>query len=329
MAFPVRPALVAAALLVLAGVRPAGAQVPHARPGQFELPGMDFRPRGAWRQRSANVRAQRQALLNAGNFAMLNSQVPGMAGTVVTGAFFIPVVPILFSNTDTTTIHPVSEYQNLFWSGNPVGRPYSVKTYYEQLTHGRITMSGTVFPWVHVDSSDTYYEDNCHGVGGSGQACPHGGDRFAEMILQALGKVSSGADSATVWAQFDNDGPDGVPNSGDDDGDRGLRDLPAARRGRRLRHPAHLGPPLRGGLLERRLPVRHQDQPPRRRQDPHQRLHHAERARRQHRLQRQCHHADRHGDPRDRPRLRPPRPLRHLVQSREGVGEWDLMGAGN
>ena len=217
MAFPVRPALVAAALLALAAVQPAEAQFPRPRKGTFELPGMDFRPRGAWRQRSANVRAQRQALLNAGNFAMLNSQVPGMAGTVVTGSFNIPVVPILFSNIDSTTVHPVSEYQNLFWSANPVGRPYSVKTYYEQLTHGRITMSGTVFPWVHVDSSDTYYEDNCNGVG-VGATCPHGGEPFAEMILQALGKVSSGADSATVWAQFDNDGPDGVPNSGDDDG---------------------------------------------------------------------------------------------------------------
>jgi M6 family metalloprotease-like protein len=217
MALSVRPALAAVALLVLGAVRPAGAQVPHARPGQFELPGMDFRPRGAWRQRSANVRAQRQALLNAGNFAMLNSRMPGMAGTVVTGSFFIPVVPILFSNTDTTTVHQVSEYQNLLFSANPVGLPYSVKTYYEQLTHNRIAMSGKVFPWVHVDSSDTYYEDNCNGVGVGG-TCPNGGERFAAMLLQALGKVSSGADSATVWAEFDNDGADGVPNSGDDDG---------------------------------------------------------------------------------------------------------------
>jgi len=217
MAFPVRPALVAAALLVVAAVQPAEAQYPRARKGQFELPGMDFRPKGAWRQHSANVRAQRLALLANGNIAMLNSQVPGMAGTVVTGSYFIPVVPILFSNTDTTTIHPVSEYQNLFWSANPVGRPYSVKTYYEQLTHNRISMSGTVFPWVHVDSSDTYYEDGCNGVGVA-NPCPNGGNRFAEMILQALAKVSGGADSATVWAQFDNDGPDGIPNSGDDDG---------------------------------------------------------------------------------------------------------------
>jgi M6 family metalloprotease-like protein/uncharacterized repeat protein (TIGR02543 family) len=217
MALSVRPALVAAALLVLAAVQPAEAQYPRARPGQFEIRGMDFRARGGWRQRSANVRAQRQSLLATGNLAMLNSQVPGMAGTVVTGQFFVPVVPILFANTDTTTIHPVSEYQDLFFSPNPAGRPYSVKTYYEQLTHNRITMSGTVFPWVRVDSSDTYYEDNCNGVG-VGAQCPHGGEPFAEMILQALSKASSGADSATVWAQFDNDGPDGIPNSGDDDG---------------------------------------------------------------------------------------------------------------
>ena len=218
MVVSVRPALLAAALLVLASVQPAEAQSSRPRPGHFEIPGLDFRPRGAWRQRSANVRAQRLALLASGNIAMLNSQVPGMAGTVVTGSFLIPVVPILFSNTDTTTVHPVSEYQNLLWSANPVGRPYSVKTYYEQLTHNRITMSGTVFPWVHVDSSDTYYEDDCHGVGADGQTCLHNGDRFAELLLQALGSVSSGADSATVWAEFDNDGADGIPNSGDDDG---------------------------------------------------------------------------------------------------------------
>ncbi len=204
-------------LLGLAAAPQAQAQYPRAKRGQFEVRGLDFRARGAWRQRTANVRAQRQALLATGNLAVLNARIPGMAGPVVTGNFQVPVVPIYYSNTVPASLFTTAEYQDLFFSGAPVSRPYSLKTYYEQLSNGNITMSGTVFPWVAATNTDTYYEDGCNGVGVT-NPCPNGGTRFAEMILGALATVSNGADSATVWAEFDNDGPDGTPNSGDDDG---------------------------------------------------------------------------------------------------------------
>ena len=41
---------------------------------------------------------------------------------------------------------------------------------------------------------------------------------MADLLLAALDSVSGGAGSDTVWNRFDNDGPDGLPNSGDDDG---------------------------------------------------------------------------------------------------------------
>jgi M6 family metalloprotease-like protein len=211
--------LLGAALFTLTAVRPAQAQYPRARRGQFELRGLDFRARGAWRQRTANIRAQRQALLAAGNLAMLNARVPGLA-PVVTGNFQLPVVPIHFSNTDTTALFLTSDttaLKDLFFSPAPVGRPYSVKTYYEQLSNGFITMAGRVFPWVRADSTDLYYEDGCNGIGVL-NTCPNGGARLGAMLLGALAKVSNGADSSTVWARFDNDGPDGIPNSLDDDG---------------------------------------------------------------------------------------------------------------
>jgi M6 family metalloprotease-like protein len=211
------PSLLGAVVLVLAAVQPAEAQYPRARKGQFEVRGLDFRARGAWRQRTANVRAQRQALLAAGNFAQLNARIPGLAGTVVTGSFKVPVVPIRYSNTDTLTLFTTAQYQDVLFSPTPVAHPYSVKTYYEQLSNANIAMSGTVFPWVRADSTDLYYEDGCNGVGVLAP-CPNGGARFGSMLLGALAKVSSGADSLTVWADYDNDGPDGVPNSLDDDG---------------------------------------------------------------------------------------------------------------
>ncbi|HEX5003831.1 MAG TPA: hypothetical protein VFV65_00845, partial [Gemmatimonadales bacterium] len=90
--------LMGAVVLVLAAVQGAEAQQPRPRPGQFEVHELDFRPKGAWRQRAAKVRAERQALLAAGNFAQLNSRAPGAAAPVVTGDFRIPVVPLQFSN---------------------------------------------------------------------------------------------------------------------------------------------------------------------------------------------------------------------------------------
>lgn len=218
MRFPTpAPTLLGAFGLLLAAVSPAQAQYPRARPGQFEVRGLDFRPGGAWRKQTATIRAARQQLIASGNLAFLNSAMPGRSATVVTGSFKVPVVPIRFSNTDTTTLFATAQYQDLFFSPAPVGRPYSVKTYYEQLSNGNITMSGRVFPWTRADSSAAYYENNCNGVGVN-NPCPDGGARFGTMLLGALAKVSTGTDSLTVWNDYDNDGPDGVPNSGDDDG---------------------------------------------------------------------------------------------------------------
>ncbi|HMU61828.1 MAG TPA: M6 family metalloprotease domain-containing protein, partial [Gemmatimonadales bacterium] len=211
------PTLLGALGLLLVAVSPAQAQYPRARPGQFEVRGLDFRAGGAWRKQTARIRAARQQLIASGNLALLNASPLGRAGTVVTGSFKVPVVPIRFSNTDTTTLFTTPEYQDLFFSPAPAGRPYSVKTYYEQLSNGNITMSGRVFPWTRADSTAAYYENNCNGIGVS-NPCPDGGARFGTLLVGALAKVSTGADSLTVWSDYDNDGPDGVPNSGDDDG---------------------------------------------------------------------------------------------------------------
>jgi len=209
--------LLGATVLVLGAARPAEAQYPRARVGEFEVRGLDFRPQGAWRKQTAAIRANRQALLASGSFAQLNARMFGPASTAVTGNYRLPVIPIRYSNTDTLTLFPVAQYQERLFSAAPVGVPYSVKTYYEQLSNGFITISGTVFPWVKADTTDLYYEDGCNGVGVQ-NACPNGGTRFGAMLVGALTKVSNGPDSLTFWSDFDNDGPDGIPNSGDDDG---------------------------------------------------------------------------------------------------------------
>ena len=217
----------AVGLIVVGLSNMAAAQRPNAQLGRFEVPGMDWAPNSAWRARAALVRANRWAAIQRGDFGALNGhrqlfslQGPGsLSSFSVTGTFFVPVVPIAYSNVDVR--YPVTDFQAvLFGSPPPNQRPYTLKSYYEQISHGRIQMFGRVFDGVRVDSTNTYYENNCNGIGVRNQ-CPNndGGQRFGNMLIAVLDSVSGRPGSDTVWSQFDNDGPDGVPNSGDDDGD--------------------------------------------------------------------------------------------------------------
>jgi M6 family metalloprotease-like protein len=201
--------LAASSLVVV----PAAAQYPRARLGEFEVRGFDFDINGGWRRMAGRVMAQRSALLRAGGVALLNSSTNK---PVVRGNYFVPVVPIAYS--DVVPPFPTASYQDLFFSPTPTGRAWSVKTYYAAASRGNITLDGHVFPWVTVPHSAAYYQDGCNGIGVL-SACPsHSTSRMGELLLAALDSISNGPGADTVWNRFDNDGPDGIPNSGDDDG---------------------------------------------------------------------------------------------------------------
>ncbi|HEX2249891.1 MAG TPA: M6 family metalloprotease domain-containing protein [Gemmatimonadales bacterium] len=196
---------------------PVQAQYPRAVRGQFEVHGLDFRREGAWRKRVAAIRTARHRLLRHGALAPLNLTAPTAAGGVkVTGRVMVPVIPIAFANAPPP--YPVSRYEEVFFSSSPTNGPYSLKTFYEQLSNGNISVEGRVFPWVTADSNDAYYEDGCNGIGVLGPCPARQVSRFGQLLLRTLDLVSLGVTGSSTWSDFDNDGPDGRPNSGDDDG---------------------------------------------------------------------------------------------------------------
>jgi M6 family metalloprotease-like protein/uncharacterized repeat protein (TIGR02543 family) len=193
------------------------AQYPRARRGQFEVQGFDFRRDGAWRRRVSAIRANRHQLLRAGSLTALNLAAPSaVAGAKVTGQVLVPVIPIAFHNS--LPPFPATRYEELFFSSPPAGQPYSLKTFYEELSNGNITVAGRIFPWVTADSVAAYYEDGCNGIGVLAPCPGRPVSRLGELLLRTLDVVSLPAGAVNAWSQFDNDGPDGEPNSGDDDG---------------------------------------------------------------------------------------------------------------
>jgi len=177
-------------------------------PGRFEVPGLDFRPDGAWRKGTERVRERRRSLLRQGKLTRLNAA--GGAGQLqVAGTFRIPVLPVAFQNVPPP--FPSAQYQSVLFDPVPSTWAYSVRSYYAEQSRGRVIIDGEVRSWVVADSSDLYYEDGCNGV----FACPHGGQRLGQLLIEVLTRNDDGLFD---WGRFDNDGPDGLPNSGDDDG---------------------------------------------------------------------------------------------------------------
>ncbi len=130
-------------------------------------------------------------------------------GIKITGQRSIPVLLAKYSDTSADPFVPANLQQELFGSW-PTG---TMTDYYREVSYGAFTVTGTVRPWIKLPLTAAEYQgpdpepgEHCHAL------CPGGKMvRFIKDTLQAQ-------DGATDFTQFDNDGPDGQPNSGDDDG---------------------------------------------------------------------------------------------------------------
>ncbi len=221
-----RVALVAA--LAVGGGLPFGlVPLEGQDPVLHEVPGLDFHPEGAWRRRAQSVRLRRDLLLRAGDYQGLNADprllfqraLPSVgSATAVAGPFFVPVVLIAYS--DVPVRFTPTQFNDVLFSLQPMGRAYSLRTFFEELSGGRITLNGRIFDPVTADTTALFYEDGCNGLSvPGGSSCPvRPVNRLGLLLTSVLDKLSTAPGGDTLWSRFDNDGPDGIPNSGDDDG---------------------------------------------------------------------------------------------------------------
>jgi len=121
----------------------------------------------------------------------------------VSGTHQLLVIPALFADSEEPHISRDMVQQSLF--DGPAERGTVTEAYLE-MSRGALTLTGAVTPWVRtsIDMFDAVGTGN--GLGDDGDLGPY--------FLEALEL----ADESVDYGQYDNDGPDGVPNSGDDDG---------------------------------------------------------------------------------------------------------------
>jgi M6 family metalloprotease-like protein len=117
----------------------------------------------------------------------------------ISGTRTVPVICVAFGNVSAP--FPTAKYQDILFGKD---NPFSLSAYYRDISGGRFSVTGQVVGWYTAPKEDTYYENQNNG----------NGPPFGELLEFALRK----ADAEIDFSQFDNDGPDGIPNSGDDDG---------------------------------------------------------------------------------------------------------------
>jgi len=105
--------------------------------------------------------------------------------------------------------------QRKLFDGDPSLSRATIGNFYREMSYGLFTVSGTTYDWTTLSRPDTYYEGDDYTDQNGSHHCngmcstAHIGDLIREA-LDLNRKIN--------WALYDNDGPDGLPNSGDDDG---------------------------------------------------------------------------------------------------------------
>ena len=164
-------------------------------PGAFEF-------RRAWKLKVQGIRETR-GVAGASAAPSYTTSNLAAAGAAVTGIYSVPVIAGLYS--DLTAPFTQSEYQTrLFEDG---AGSVSLSDYYTEISGGVFEMTGLVLDWVTLPNPASYYEP----------VSDDPVDRYGE-VDEFLRDALLAVDGVTDFGLYDNDGPDGDPNSGDDDG---------------------------------------------------------------------------------------------------------------
>ncbi|MBN1885706.1 MAG: M6 family metalloprotease domain-containing protein [Candidatus Krumholzibacteriota bacterium] len=144
------------------------------------------------------ARARRARSSNADVSAMALDRVIPVAGSLR-----VPVLSARYADTDEVV--STAALRRVLFEG-PM-RYGTVADYYDEVSRKRFGVAGEVSGWYDLDNAESFYVGLFNGL-----------DPVYSRTGELIRETVSAADPGIDFGRFDNDGPDGVPNSGDDDG---------------------------------------------------------------------------------------------------------------
>lgn len=207
--------LLAVGLGAVVLVPAAGAAQGRLHP-RWEIPGFDFHRDGVWRKQARRVAANRARLLAQHQFGTLNAPmaagVPMSTAQAVSGILTVPAILFKYLDTPPAEVRTTAAYDAvLFASTPPPGRPYTYRTFYEQLSSGLLSVQGQTYGYAQLDSNEATYNggtssiclsnnpfkvNNCNGLFSDSAVA-----RMQRGLVEALQKL----DPSVNFSQYDSD----------------------------------------------------------------------------------------------------------------------------
>lgn len=188
------------------GVSPApGVEMPQEVKESMQGKGK-FEFKHAWLEKTRQIKENRDRYIEDHGFYKRDMINPSARPQYsVTGTFNIPIFCVKFSATGADPF-PIASLQTKLFNG-PFA-PETMTQFYTEISYGDLTVNGTVYGWTTLPNTQAFYAGagTCNGLCGTSQV--------KSLITTTL----AAQDGAVNFGQYDNDGPDGLPNSGDDDG---------------------------------------------------------------------------------------------------------------
>lgn len=158
----------------------------------------------AWLGKVESVRVRRDQLAAEGRLYGRSPEALAQQGAALSGRLRIPVIPVHYADV-AIPFHVQDLDRRLF--GESRGDTVSFSDYWTEVSGGLLEADGVVAPWVTLSKPARHYlSPEEHAWSSFGRI----NELREEALTATLGRLD--------FAQFDNDGPDGVPDSGDDDG---------------------------------------------------------------------------------------------------------------
>lgn len=158
----------------------------------------------AWLARMEHVRTRRAELHAMGELDDLAPAEAAALGAALAGTLRIPVIPVLYAGA-AAPFAPAALADRLFGAGR--GDTVSFAQYWTEVSSGLLRVEGDVAPWIRLPGTARHYLPREE----------YGWSRFGRIADLRRDAIRA-ADAQLDFRGFDNDGPDGVPDSGDDDG---------------------------------------------------------------------------------------------------------------